>query len=354
MAIDWTKSMQQSFKYYVVDPRTWKNERELTHMTSSSINWDSEAETLGSGSFDTTEELSECYIRTYLIAIQNGQRYEFPLATMLVQTPGKSYNGRVDNLSMDAYTPLLELKDQAPPFGYSYLAGANVLHSVSESVADNVRAPVVAATSEDILDGNYVSDFENDSWLSFTESVLGSIDYQFGVDELGRIMFLPIQDPSTLTPKWTFTDDNSSILYPDVSIDRDLYGIPNVVEIIYSADDGFLIGRAENRDENSPTSIQTRGREVIYRESNPDDLISPNQERVNMYAKNVLKQLSTLEYKVTFSHGYCPVRVGDCVMLNYRRAGLVGVKAVIKSQSIECSTGCKIDETAVYTKKLWG
>lgn len=352
--IDWTGSMQQTFRYFVVHPGTWKNERELLYVTSSSIKRDSENETLGSGSFDMTEELGECYVRTYLVCIQNGIKYEFPLGTLLVQTPGKSYNGRVQTLSMDAYTPLLELKDKNPPFGYSISSGVNILKSVSTLVADNVRAPVVEASSDDTLNGDYVSDYEKDTLLSYTSDLLGSINYRYDIDELGRILFVPNQDSNALQPVWTFNDDNSSILYPDVSIDRDLYGIPNVVEVMYSTDTTFLMARAENKDENSPTSIPVRGREVMYRVNNPDDIIAPDQHQMDQYAKNLLRELSTLEYTISYSHGYCPVRVGDCVMLNYTRAGLVGIKAIVKSQEINCETGCKVTETATYTKKLWG
>jgi hypothetical protein len=57
---------------------------------------------------------------------------------------------------------------------------------------------------------------------------------------------------------------------------------------------------------------------------------------------------------VSYSHGYCPVRIGDCVRLNYRRAGLDDVKAMVKTQTIKCSSGgCEVSETAVFTKKLW-
>lgn len=352
--IDWTKSMQQTFRYFVVHPGTWKNERELLSITSSSIKRDSDNETLGSGSFDTTEEIGECYVRTYLVCIQNGFKYEFPLGTLLVQTPGKSYNGRVETYSIDAYTPLLELKDKNPPFGYSFLSGGNVLENVSNLVADNVRAPVVVATSDDVLNGNYVSDYENDTLLSFASNVLGSINYKFDIDELGRIMFAPSQDARSMQPVWTFSDDNSSILYPEISLDRDLYGIPNVVEVIYSSDTMFKMAKAENKDDDSPISIRSRGREVMYRVSNPEDLIEPTDVQIQEYANKLLRDMSTLEYTVSYSHGYCPVRVGDCVMLDYKRAGLSGIKAVVISQDIECSTGCKVTEKAVFTKNLWG
>jgi hypothetical protein len=45
--------------------------------------------------------------------------------------------------------------------------------------------------------------------------------------------------------------------------------------------------------------------------------------------------------------------MGDCVILDYKRAGLVNVKAKVISQSISCVTGCPVEETAIYTTKLW-
>lgn len=79
-----------------------------------------------------------------------------------------------------------------------------------------------------------------------------------------------------------------------------------------------------------------------------------SQSILDTYAKNLLKAKSTLEYKVTFKHAYYPVRVGDCVRLNYERAGLENVKVKITSQSIPCDAACQVEETGVFTKQLWG
>ena len=116
---DWTKSMQQSFEYYIVDPGTWKDVELLNNVKSCSINRDSEAQTLGSATIDVTDSVGECYIRVYLITIQNGLKEKHPLGTFLVQTPSSSFNGKIRDVSMDAYTPLLELKENPPPIGYS-------------------------------------------------------------------------------------------------------------------------------------------------------------------------------------------------------------------------------------------
>ena len=106
---DWSASMQQTFEYYVVDPGTWKDIKRLDNVKSSTINRDWEADTLGSASIDMVESLGECYIRIYLIAIQNGLKEKFPLGTFLIQTPSTNFDGKITNVSVDAYTPLIEL-----------------------------------------------------------------------------------------------------------------------------------------------------------------------------------------------------------------------------------------------------
>ena len=204
---------------------------------------------------------------------------------------------------------------------------------------------------------NFFNDFvsnTDDTWITFISDLIANAKYTFGLDEMGRIIFMPVQDTASLQPVWTYDDSNSSILYPDLDIDRDLYGIPNVVEVIYSNGKDIYTARVENNDENSPISIQNRGREIIHRETNPDLLGDPTKNQIDEYAEQLLRDLSTLEYTISYTHGYCPVRLGDCVRINYERAGLKNIKAKVISQSIECKPGCPVTEKAVYTNKLWG
>lgn len=350
---NWTESMTQTFEYYTVDPGTWKDVKMLNNVKSSSIDRESDSETLGSATIDVTESLGECYIRIYLITIQNGIREKHPLGTFLVQTPSSSFNGKVRDVSMDAYTPLLELKESPPPLGYSILKGGNIMTMAYELSQENARAPVVQATDAKTLSYDFVADTE-DTWLSFLRDLIANANYSFDLDELGRILFAPRQDTASLQPVWTYDDGNSSILYPDLTIDHDLYGIPNVVEVIYSNGPDSYYARVVNDDPNSPVSTISRGREIVYRVTDPELAGDPTDAQIKEYANKVLRELSTLEYTVSYSHGYCPVRVGDCVRLNYSRAGLMDVKAKVISQSIKCTPGCPVTEKAVFTNKLWG
>ena len=79
--IDWTSSMQQTFEYYKVDPGTWRDVSIINNVKSCTISRDSDTDTLGSASIEIDEPIGECYIRVYLIAIQNGVRYKYPLGT---------------------------------------------------------------------------------------------------------------------------------------------------------------------------------------------------------------------------------------------------------------------------------
>lgn len=350
---DWTKPMTQTFEYYTVDPGTWKDVSKLYSVKSSTITRDSDAETLGSATIDVTNALGECYIRNYLITIQNGVKERFPLGTFLVQTPSISFDGKVHSGSLDAYTPLLEIKENPPPLGYSILKDENIMRNAYLIAREHARAPIVEAISPDTLSFDFVANTD-DTWLTFLKDLIANAKYEFALDEMGRILFSPKQDTASLQPVWTFDDGNSSILYPDISIDRDLYGIPNVVEVVYSNGGDYYYSRVVNDDSNSPTSTVNRGREIIKRVTNLELSGIPSQSQVDEYATRLLKELSTIECSVNYMHGYCPVRLGDCVRLNYTSAGITDVKAKVVSQTIKCEPGCPVTEKAVFTTKLWG
>lgn len=352
--IDWTQSMQQSFEYYTVNPHTWKDDKQLKNVKpGSKLTRDSELETRGSATIDLTESVGECYIRVYLIAIQNGITYKLPLGTYIMQTPMSSFDGKVRNVSVDAYTPLLELKENPPPLGYSILEGANIMDNAYQLTQENVRAPVVPAKCDKTLFYDFVADTE-EKWLSYLSDFIANAKHYYDVDEMGRILFAPEQDTASLQPVYTFTDDNSSILQPDFDMEHDLFDVPNVVEVLYTNGRDSYYAKVVNDDPNSPTSTVNRGREIKHRIVNPDSLGDPTNNQIQEYAKTYLKEASTLTYTVTFTHGYCGTRLGDCVRLNYTRAGINDIKAKIISQNIKCEPGCPVTCKAKFTVKLWG
>jgi hypothetical protein len=296
--------------------------------------------------------MGECYIRKYLITVQNGITEKHPLDVVLVQTPSTSFNGKIRNVSMDAYTPLLELKEKQPPIGFFIPKGENIMDVAYRLIRENARAPIIPTKCDITLSYDFVADTD-ETWLSFISALIANAKYELNLDNMGRILFSPKQDTASLQPVWTYDDDNSSILAPEITIDHDLYDVPNVIEVIYSNGLAPLYARVVNDDPNSPISTVSRGREITRRITDPSIVGNATPEQIEEYAEQFLREISTLEYTISYTHGYCPVRVGDCVRLNYSRAGLSGIKAKVISQDIKCRPGCQVSEKAIFTVKLW-
>ena len=356
---DWTRSMQQTYDFVIVNPKTWVDDKKITTVTNATITRDLNDETLGSASIECDEDLSDLYIRIYLKTIQDRITERIPLGTFLCQTPGRKYDGKRNTATTDGYTPLIELKEKLMPLGYALRKGDNIMERVYQYTKESLRAPVIEEKDESLLKQDFIAD-NSDTRLTFLTDLLANDKRTFGLDELGKIIFPPKQEINQLQPRWTYDDDNSSILYPELDIERDLYGVPNVVEVLYSGDkDHPIYVKKVNDDPDSITSIQARGREIIYRDTNPEVAGGTNSEwvteaQVEEYAYNLLKTMSSIEYTLNYKHGYCPVRIGDGVRLNYTRADINNVRAKVIRQIINCTPGCPVQETAVFSKQLWG
>jgi len=353
--IDWTKSMRQTFEYYIVEPYTWFDIEQLTAIKSCSITRDLTLDTLGSASIESSDDLNDKYVRVYLIATQGDEKEKIPLGTFLAQSPSTSFDGKVHAVSHDAYTPLIELTEKPMAMGFAVRKGENVVRRARGILLDySLRAPVGDCEDATTLTGDFLSD-PSDTRLTFVSDLLSNAKYSLGLDELGRLIFEPYKDLNALQPRWIYTDDNSSILYPELSASRDIFGVPNKVEVVFSSSKGdFLTSTEVNDDETSIVSYQARGRWIVRRDSSPDVVDGINQEQLDAYAHKKLVDLSSVDFELSYRHGYCPVRLGDCVMLNYRRADVRNTKAKVIKQVIDCIPGCPVQETAVFTKKLYG
>lgn len=352
--IDWTKSMQQTFEYYIVDPSTWGDIRVVDTVKACTITRDSSIDTLGSASIDCDEDLNDKYVRCYLIATQNGETLKVPLGTYLCQTPSTMFDGKRHSIAHDAYTPLIELKEKYMSIGFCARANQNILSIVQTILEDqSLRAPIVSGSDSSTLSGDFLADI-SDTRLTYVTDLLKTINYTLGLDELGKVIFMPDKKLSAMAPVWTYTDDNSSILYPDFTMSQDIFGIPNKLEVVYSPSKGApLIAQATNTDPTSIVSSVARGRWIVERDTNPDVVEGVTQGQLNAYATHKLVELSTVDYQVSYTHGYCPVRLGDCVRFNYRRADFNGKNAKVIRQTIKCVPGCPVEETAVMTTSLW-
>ena len=372
--VDWTKSMKQDFEFYTVDPATWFDDKRLTNIISCNMTHDVSTDKRGNASITLTEEIPECYIRTYLVVTQNNILYKFCLGTFLYMTSSDSFDGMKHNITMTGYTPLVELEEQYPKLGYHVVGYTNRKYgSEAPMVTDEIRDIILENTrceveSKVLINKPLLNDFiagTNDNWLTVVNNILDASSLQsyiLTVDEWGTIIIADAPTIDDVATTFTYNDDNSSILLPTLDTFDDIYGIPNVMEVLYVGDKNMPAIRVvvKNEDENSVVSTVARGREIVRRYTINNIAAPLNTQsydavyaQVEAQAYKLLEASSTIQKTISYSHGYCNVKVGDMVMLNYTRAGMNNVRAKVTSQRISCKPGCQVDETAVYTKKLW-
>lgn len=347
MAIDWTKSMKQDFEYYTVDPESWLDRERLECIVESDISRDLNTETKHSFRAVTTEPIGECYIRVYMIATQGMETEKIPLGTFLSYVPSIDFNGRLTKLDIEGYSPIIELREKVPPIGTYIAKNTNILTAVVSWLKLYTRAPVIYSDDTCNSTKNYVAE-TSDTWYSFISGVLEDNGYFLNVDALGQIYIDKEINPMYLQPKWTFADGKDSILCNDISINQDIFDVPNVVEVLVSDGNNNGFASASNDNPDSPVSTVNRGRIIAKRITNPQVGLTGLQA----YAKNELIKESEVETSVSYSHGYCPVNIGDCISLSNRKFGIDKLKLKVTSQSISCKTGCVVSETARSTVNL--
>ena len=348
--MDWTAGMRQAMSYFEVDRETWCDLQPIRTVVSGRIVRDMSLDTLEQATFEVAgEEMGESWVRCYLDAEQGEERVRECLGTFLVQTPRRSDDGRVSVLECTAYSPLHVLAEAKPDYGYSLAAGSDALGAAADICSQHGIAPVVAPDTLALLEGHYVAPSDS-SWLSIASTLCAAANMHLELDAFGRIVIAPTIPTYMMLPSWTFRDDEHSIICPDVSEDKDWYGLPNVCVVVTPSG---ITGRAVNDDPASMLSTVSRGREVTLRVEDPDELKSNcTQSTADMLALLKLREASCMEESMSISHGYCPVRSGDMVRVDAPSMSLVA-DARVTRQEIELGTAVKVNATATVKKELW-
>lgn len=349
--IDWTRGAQHTWRYWVVDPLTWRDERELGGVLSCEVTRDASADTTESASltFDGDPPSGELLVRVYLDAAQAGATERLCVGTFLAQTPRWRGDGRVRSAEADMYGVLREMADDSPPVGLSVAKGSDPLRFAESYARAATRAPVGSAPEGVPLAEHYVAG-DDETWLDVVRDLCQRGGCELATDAYGQVRFEPVRRVAALSPVQTFDDSNSSLVMPDVEVATDLYDVPNVVRVVWSEDARCVVAEAVNDDAASPLSVQARGRRVTQVVRNPEELSKGcTESAARAVARARLSDLSHAERTVTFTHGILsPLpALGDCVRLVYARHG-IDCRARVTRQVIGCETGATVQCTATW------
>lgn len=351
--MDWTRSLQATWRYCLVDPETWVDTEALSSVTSCTVSWDASTETLVSGELEVDESFpeGECYVRVWCDATQARRTERFPVATLLCQASSDSSEGTKRTFSVEAHSTLLELQDDQPPVGWSI---SGQVDDAIRVICSHMRAPLVEYESDATL-ANPIVAGEDDTWLTMLWAVLDSAELTLLVDGMGAARVEPKSAMWALSPVITLSDtDERGVLWADMDRETTLFGIPNKFEVIWSGGSEHFSSIALNEDPSSPTSIPVRGRVVSMRETNPEGLMAnPNQAAVDAFAERRLREESVVTRTYDVRAGYMPLWLGMAVRLELSKLDANEV-ACIDAMEIQCDVEVGMDLTLTSTRELWG
>lgn len=332
--MDWSKGLSASYKAYIVDPITWKDTEHIDILSGSISKSEDDMRESADISVSDYNSNKEQWIRIYLDARQRSDSYYGAIFTGLISSPGKEMEGSVQTNNLRCYSVLKPASDILLPRGYYITYGTNTA-SVLKNLLKVVKGvPVIIEGTPPNLSQTIIAE-NGESNLSMADKILYCIGWRMRIKGDGSIIISePASDPSA----WFDPVDVDS-LELRVNIENNWFDCPNV----FRAVQGNFSATAVDNDPNSMFSVQSRGREIYFEESNCNPYTG---ESLAQYAKRRLKEEQQVYMSASYSRRFDPnANVSDVISLRYPGQGLDGL-FYISSQTIDLGYSPTVSEVA--------
>ena len=331
--MNWNEGYAASYIMAEVDPNTWRDVS-TTDITGGNVSKGTTG-LMESADVNVTEKLGEKWIRIWLYARQDDDGAREALFTGLLQCPMNKWNGRRRNNTAECYSVLKPADDIKLPRGWYVLAGTNGAKAVADLLSVSPAPIEYEDHSPDLADTIIAED--NESNLSMAWRILNAIDWRIRISGYGNISICP----KGTTPDLILDSVENDIIEPDVTDSQDFFSCPNVFRAI----SGDLTAIARDEDEDSPLSIQSRGRE-IWAQDQAANL--SNGESIADYARRRLKELQAPARIINYARRFIPdIYPGDAIQVRNAEQNIVG-NFRVDSQKITLGYGARTTEEAVY------
>lgn len=329
--MDWRRGYSARYRVKEIDPATWRDGGEINVISGTIKRTFSGLR--NSATLSTLDELDgvERWVRIYLEADQDGARARTPIFTGLAASPKrKAYATRFDR-TIDCYSVLKPADDIMLPRGYYILAGTSAGDAI-ETLLSVVPAPVEIAPNTPQLSSSIVAE-DDETYLTMFNKVIEAIGWNVDIQGDGTVSILPY----TAEPVATLDPVDNDVVEVPISITEDWYKAPNVYRAV--CDD--IEGVARDTDDDSPLSVQNRGREVWKTENNAN---LSGGETIEQYAERQLRAAQRVRKKLSYDRRYIPeIRVGSVIKLHYPKQGIDGLY-LVTSQSVKLGYGARTAE----------
>lgn len=339
MAFNWTLPRTGKIEFVRVSDGTKEEIGILGQVVSGSLDLNLNTALKVSGEFviDEMDDLGDDLVRIYLDATDsNGEHIRLALATLYVATPERNIKGARVTKEFEAYSTLIRLRDECVKQSYTIPKGTNAIKMALE-LCRSCRLEVNHAESSFTTTTQTVYE-AGTSKLKIVNELLAFAGYQSAnVNGYGNVTFVKQSDVTKSQPVYTFSDDETSILYSNIKDSRDWYSTPNVVICTSTSQDKTMAATAVNNNPKDPYSTVSRKREIARVEEISD---IPDYKALQAKADLLLQTSSLRMQHVEFASGFVPINVGDVIALDIQSANLDG-KYSVQSMSIDLTQALK-------------
>lgn len=295
----------------------------------------------GSAEFDATERPDDHDLLRIIYSFDDdyGEHAENVIATMRMAFSAPDLEGECVSGSVDLYGMLQVLSNKKYGMPFTVVKGTAAV-DFSKELCEGLGLKVNASPSSYKTNSDHT--FEDDaSYLTIVNWLLDAASFSSAyTDSYGIIQMQPYVDPTSRDVKFTFRDDDQSIMLPKVSVTNDWVDSPNVVKLYYETESESLWASATNNDPTSKASIASRQVENTLQETVTELSGDTTEERLANLKEAAKKKLidnsSEIEY-VQLDHPWIPLETNDAVGVEYVRAGFDWAGS-ITDQSIDLST----------------
>lgn len=345
---DWTVPFESGWRWMRVSRATGFETEQLANLTTGTLTINADTECFESASVDCIGmlDVGNDLVRCYLDATwENGTTESVCIGTWLPNVPSRDVDGSYQECTVQLDGRLIELAEDSFENVFTAKSGQNPVN-VARTICENAGLTVIQTDPYSGTLGTAwrfglegMSSFDDNAGnkLQAVNALLGIAGFRAAqTDPYGNVLFRADVDYSD-SPAWTFAEGVDATFLSTATDERDSTEVANKVIAVYETDDSTTIGVATDNDPASPWSTvalgRVRAKVYLYNDT-------ATQAAANKQAAWLLSNQQSVIRRVTVSHVYCPVRVGDIAAVDYRSASIGGQFAV-RVQTVELGgAGC--------------
>lgn len=344
--VDWSEPFHSEYRFMRVSRSSGAETARLAgFLDGGSIerNADIQVKEKGSVVHSGPLDFGADLVRVYLDAsgMFTGWRASVPLGTFLAHVSSRDVEGAVSTCKVELSGRLSELSQDQFERPVSIPAGSDPVAEAA-GIARASGLDVVADASDYRLSSTWTFGLDPQGGESKLDAVNDLLEIagfsSASTDPMGRVLMRRYVSPGDRKPVHDFIEGRNARFLRSMTDECDASGVANVVIAVFSDQESAVTGVAVDSDPTSPYSTVAMGRRIVARYEYGD---SATQERADAKAAELLKTNQSVIRRVTFTHAYAPLSIGDVVSMDYATGGVRELLA-IRAQSISLGAGCLV------------